>query len=398
MNKEEFLKRYLTDRHNSRCMKWDSLKSKYGREDLVSMWIADMEFKTPEPVIEAITKRAQAGVFGYSNDWPEYYDALSNWMETRYHFPIKKDWVRFCTGCVTAIAWSIWAFTKPKDACLILTPVYYPFHNVVTYNDRELVKVDLDYNNESGHFTMNYEAIEKAIVDNKVKLFIQCSPHNPAGRVWTEDELDKVLSICKKHGVIVVSDEIHQDFVIDKDRHFVPAAVVKNGKYRDIVVTLNAASKTFNLAALIHSHIIITDEKLRAQYDLFARGMNRTELNILAMEAVQAAYTYGDEWLDALLNVIRDNLAYLKARLQKEAPEIVVTDLEGTYLVMLDLRKYIGTENVSDFIVNKCRLAVDYGEQFGDNYKGFIRLNLATDPNLVKQAVDNLVAAIHNKA
>ncbi|WP_127058814.1 MalY/PatB family protein [Veillonella ratti] len=398
MNKEEFLKRYLTDRHNSRCMKWDSLKSKYGRKDLVSMWIADMEFKTPEPVIEAITKRAQAGVFGYSNDWPEYYDALSNWMETRYHFPIKKDWVRFCTGCVTAIAWSIWAFTKPKDACLILTPVYYPFHNVVTYNDRELVKVDLDYNNESGHFTMNYEAIEKAIVDNKVKLFIQCSPHNPAGRVWTEDELDKVLSICKKHGVIVVSDEIHQDFVIDKDRHFVPAAVVKNGKYRDIVVTLNAASKTFNLAALIHSHIIITDEKLRAQYDLFARGMNRTELNILAMEAVQAAYTYGDEWLDSLLNVIRDNLAYLKARLQKEAPEIVVTDLEGTYLVMLDLRKYIGTENVSDFIVNKCRLAVDYGEQFGDNYKGFIRLNLATDPNLVKQAVDNLVAAIHNKA
>lgn len=398
MTTEEFLNQYLVDRHNSRCMKWDSLKSKYGREDLVSMWIADMEFKTPEPVIEAITKRAQAGVFGYSNDWPEYYDALSNWMETRFQFPIKKEWVRFCTGCVTAIAWSIWAFTKPKDACLILTPVYYPFHNVVTYNDRELVKVDLDYNNETGHFTMNYEAIEKAIVDNKVKLFIQCSPHNPAGRVWSEDELDKVLSICKKHGVIVVSDEIHQDFVIDKERHFVPAAVVKNGKYRDIVVTLNAASKTFNLAALIHSHIIITDEKMRAQYDLFARGMNRTELNILAMEAVQAAYTYGAEWLDALLNVIRDNLAYLKARLQKEAPEIVVTDLEGTYLVMLDLRKYIGTENVSDFIVNECRLAVDYGEQFGDNYEGFIRLNLATDPDLVKQAVDNLVAAIQNKA
>lgn len=394
MNKEEFLSRYITDRHNSRCMKWDSLKSKYGREDLVSMWIADMEFKTPEPVIDAIVKRAQVGVFGYSNDWPEYYEALSNWMATRYNFPIEKDWVRFCTGCVTAIAWSIWAFTKPQDACLILTPVYYPFHNVVTYNNRKLVKVDLAYDDKNGHFTMDYEAIEKAIIANDVKLFIQCSPHNPAGRVWTEDELDKVLSICKKHGVIVVSDEIHQDFVIDETRKFVPAAVVNNGKYRDIVVTLNAASKTFNLAALIHSHIIITDENLRAQYDLFARGMNRTELNILAMEAVQAAYTYGNEWLDALLTVIRDNLTYLKERLQKEAPEIVVTDLEGTYLVMLDLRKYIGTENVSDFVVNQCRLAVDYGEQFGDNYKGFIRLNLATDPELVKQAVDNLVTAI----
>ncbi|MBS4913079.1 MAG: pyridoxal phosphate-dependent aminotransferase [Veillonella sp.] len=397
MKTTEFLNRYLVDRHNSRCMKWDSLKSKYGREDLVSMWIADMEFKTPEPVIDAIVKRAQAGVFGYSNDWPEYYDALSNWMETRYNFPVKKEWVRFCTGCVTAIAWSIWAFTKPQDACLILTPVYYPFHNVVTYNDRKLVKVDLDYNDQNGHFTMNYEAIEKAIVENDVKLFIQCSPHNPAGRVWTEEELDTVLGICKKHGVIVVSDEIHQDFVIDETRKFIPAAVVKDGKYRDIVVTLNAASKTFNLAALIHSHIIITDEKLRAQYDLFARGMNRTELNVLAMEAVQAAYTHGDEWLDALLHVIRENLHYLKERLQKEVSNVIVTDLDGTYLVMLDLRPYIGTENVSDFVVNQCRLAVDYGEQFGDKYKGFIRLNLATDPALVKQAVDNLVAALQSK-
>jgi cystathionine beta-lyase len=239
---------------------------------------------------------------------------------------------------------------------------------------------------------MNYEAIEKAIVEKKVKMFIQCSPHNPAGRVWSEEELDKVLAICQKHHVLVVSDEIHQDFVLD-GKTFVPAAVVAGGKYRDIVLTVNSASKTFNLATLLHAHIIITNETLRKTYDKFASGMNRTEVSIMGMVATQAGYEEGAAWLEQVKNVIQDNYRYLKEELGRQLPKATVCSLEGTYLVLLDLRAYAKPEEMVDFVQKKSHLGVDYGEWFGDKYHGFIRLNLATDPQYVKQAVANLVAA-----
>lgn len=396
MTKEEFVARYLVDRHNTDCNKWDAeLEEKYGTRDLISMWIADMEFRTPDAVIKALIERVQHGVYGYADVPESYYPALSDWMESRYGLPIPKDWVRFCTGCVTAIAWSLRAFTKPGDHCMILTPVYYPFHNVITYNDRQLVKVDLNCD-ENDNFTLNYEAIEQAIAENDVKLLLQCSPHNPAGRVWTEEELDKLFAICRRHNVLVVSDEIHQDLCLFGHK-FVPALAVAGGKYRDMVVTLNAASKTFNLAGLIHSHIIIADEKLRAQYDLFARGMNRNANNILGLVATQAGYEHGGEWLNSLIEVIEDNYTYMKNELAEKAPKVKVVPLEGTYLAMLDLRSCMAKEQVHDFILKDCKIAVDYGEQFGENFMGFVRLNLATDPALVHQAVANIVQQLAKK-
>lgn len=396
MTNEEFVTKYLVDRHNTDCNKWDAeLEEKYGTRDLISMWIADMEFRTPDAVIEALTKRVQHGVYGYADIPESYYKALSDWMESRYNLPIPKDWVRFCTGCVTAIAWMLQAFTKVGDHCMILTPVYYPFHNVITYNGRELVKVDLNCD-ENDNFTLNYEAIEQAIVDNDVKLLLQCSPHNPAGRVWTEEELDKLFAICRRHNVLVVSDEIHQDLCLYGHK-FVPALAVAGGKYRDMVVTLNAASKTFNLAGLLHSHIIIADEKLRAQYDLFARGMNRNANNIMGLVATEAGYTQGKEWLESLIHVIEDNYTYMKNELAAKAPKVKVVPLEGTYLAMLDLRPCMAKEEVKDFILHDCKIAVDYGEQFGENFMGFVRLNLATDPALVHQAVANIVEQLSKK-
>lgn len=389
MDKQEFLQSYLVDRHKTDSLKWDGLQQKFGETDLLAMWVADMEFKTCDGIVDAMTKRTRHGVFGYSCVPDDYYEVFSGWMERRYHFPVKKEWVRFSTGCVTAIAWMIHAFTKPGDSCMILTPVYYPFHNVVTNGDRKLVKVELDYND--GYFTMNYEAIEKAIVENQVKMFIQCSPHNPAGRVWTEDELDRVLAVCQKHDVLVISDEIHQDIILG-DKPFVPAAVVSGGRYRDMVITLNSASKTFNLATLLHSHIIITDDGLRGKYDQFASALNRTEVSIMGMVATKAGYTYGGEWLGQVLDVIRDNYRYLKEELNKRLPRMTVCALEGTYLVMIDLRSYVDPEQTLDFVQKHCRLAVDYGEWFGQAYKGFIRLNLATDPAYIKQAVERIVA------
>ncbi|MGN0977557.1 MAG: MalY/PatB family protein [Faecousia sp.] len=393
MTKEEFIRQYLADRSNTDCCKWDAeLEEKYGSRDLISMWIADMEFRTPEAVVDALCERIRHGVYGYSTVPEEYYTALSDWMQNRYGLPVAKESVRFCTGCVTAIAWMLQAFTKPGDACLILTPVYYPFHNVVTYNDRKLVTVDLNCD-ENDCFTMNYEAIEQAIVDNKVKLLLQCSPHNPVGRVWTEDELIKLFEICRRHHVLVVSDEIHQDLCLF-GHSFVPALAVANGAYRDRIVTLNAASKTFNLAGLIHSHIIIPDEKLRAQYDQFARGMDRNAANIMGLTATLAGYTHGAQWLECLIQVIEENYSYLTRELQKRAPDVIVTPLEGTYLALIDLRRCMAVEDVHDFILKDCKLAVDYGEQFGEHFKGFVRLNLATDPMLVKQAVQNIVTQL----
>lgn len=391
MDKQEFLQSYLVDRHKTDSLKWDGLQQKFGETDLLAMWVADMEFKTCDGIVDAMTKRTRHGVFGYSCVPDDYYEVFSGWMERRYHFPVKKEWVRFSTGCVTAIAWMIHAFTKPGDSCMILTPVYYPFHNVVTNGGRKLVKVELDY--DDGYFTMNYEAIEKAIVENQVKMFIQCSPHNPAGRVWTEDELDRVLAVCQKHDVLVISDEIHQDIILG-DKPFVPAAVVSGGRYRDIVVTLNSASKTFNLATLLHSHIIITDDGLRGKYDQFASALNRTEVSIMGMVATKAGYTYGGEWLGQVLDVIRDNYRYLKEELNKRLPRMTVCALEGTYLVMIDLRSYVDPEQTLDFVQKHCRLAVDYGEWFGQAYKGFIRLNLATDPAYIKQAVERIAKEI----
>ncbi len=388
MDKEEFLRNYLVDRRGTDCSKWDGLEQKFGDKDLLAMWVADMEFKTCDAIVKALKERADHGVFGYSLVPEEYYDVFSRWMERRYGFPVDKEWVRFSTGCVAGISWMIHAFTRSGDACMILTPVYYPFHNVVTNNNRKLVKVDLIY--DDGYFTMDYEVIEKAVVDNQVKMFLMCSPHNPAGRVWKEEELDRVLAICKKHHVLVVSDEIHQDIVFEGKR-FVPATTVSGGKYQDIVITLNSASKTFNLATLIHSHIIITDEKLREVYDRFASGLNRTEISIMGMVATMAGYRHGEKWLESVLEVIHDNYVYLKETLEGKLPGARVCALEGTYLPMIDLRACVGSVGTQEFVQKRCRLAVDYGEWFGEKYQGFIRMNLATDPAYVKEAVERIL-------
>lgn len=391
MDKKEFLKYYVVDRHGTDSMKWDTLNSKFGCKDLISMWIADMEFRTCDEIINAMVARVRQGVFGYSCVPDQYYAAYSGWMEERYGFPICREWVRFSTGCVTGIAWMLNAFTRPGDACLILTPVYYPFHDVVLKNNRKLVTVDLAYDN--GRFTLDFDAIERAIIKNKVRVFVQCSPHNPAGRVWTEDELDKLFHICEEHQVLIVSDEIHQDLVVG-DKKFIPAAVVRNGAYRDRLITLSSASKTFNLASLLHSHIVITDEKLMETYDRFAHALNRTEMNVMGLTATMAGYTYGAEWLSMVLAVIRGNYTYLQRELALAAPKIIVCPLEGTYLAFLDLRRVMPANEAAEFALHKCHLAVDYGEQFGENFRGFIRLNLATDPKLVQQAVYNIIAAL----
>ena len=260
MQKEKFLKEYLVERKGTYSLKWDALDKRFGNANLTSMWVADMEIKAPKEVIEALKERCEHGVFGYSYVSDEYYNSVINWLKEKHNYEIKKEWLRFTNGVVTAIYCFVNIFTKVDDTILILTPVYYPFHNAVKDNNRKLITCDLK--NTDGYFTIDYEEVEKKIVENKVKLFIQCSPHNPAGRVWKEEELAKILEICKKHNVLVISDEIHQDITMKGYKH-IPSAIVANGKYADNLITVSAASKTFNLAGLIHSNIIISNDELR---------------------------------------------------------------------------------------------------------------------------------------
>ena len=388
MQKEKFLKEYLVERKGTYSLKWDALDKRFGNADLISMWVADMEIKAPKEVIEALKERCEHGVFGYSYVSDEYYNSVINWLKEKHNYEIKKEWLRFTNGVVTAIYCFVNIFTKVDDAILILTPVYYPFHNAVKDNNRKLITCDLK--NTDGYFTIDYEEVEKKIVENKVKLFIQCSPHNPAGRVWKEEELAKILEICKKHNVLVISDEIHQDITMKGYKH-IPSAIVANGKYADNLITVSAASKTFNLAGLIHSNIIISNDELRKKYDKEIKKINQTEINILGMLATQVAYEKGSEWLENVKEIIEDNFNYLKTELNKHIPEITITNLEGTYLVFLDLRKIIPIDKVKEFIQDKCNLAIDFGEWFGASFKGFIRINLATDPEIVKKAVESII-------
>lgn len=388
MQKEKFLKEYLVERKGTYSLKWDALDKRFGNADLISMWVADMEIKAPKEVIEALKERCEHGVFGYSYVSDEYYNSVINWLKEKHNYEIKKEWLRFTNGVVTAIYCFVNIFTKVDDAILILTPVYYPFHNAVKDNNRKLITCDLK--NIDGYFTIDYDEVEKKIVENNVKLFIQCSPHNPAGRVWKEEELAKILEICKKHNVLVISDEIHQDIIMKGYKH-IPSAIVANGKYADNLITVSAASKTFNLAGLIHSNIIISNAELRKKYDDEIKKINQTEISILGMLATQVAYEKGSEWLENVKEIIEDNFNYLKTELNKHIPEITITNLEGTYLVFLDLRKIIPIDKVKEFIQDKCNLAIDFGEWFGASFKGFIRINLATDPEIVKKAVENII-------
>jgi len=376
MEKEKFLKEYLVERKGTNSLKWDALDVRFGSPNLISMWVADMEFKTPKEIVEALKERIEHGVFGYSYVSDDYYNAVIKWYKEKHNYEIKKEWF-------------INIFTKVNDSVLILTPVYYPFHNAVKDNNRKLITCDLK--NTDGYFTINYDEVEKKIVENGIKLFIQCSPHNPASRVWKEEELAKILEICKKHNVLVISDEIHQDIVMKGYKH-IPSAIVENGKYADNLITISAASKTFNLAGLIHSNIIISNDELRKKYDEEIKKINQTECNILGMLATQVGYEKGEYWLENIKELIEDNFNYLKSELNKNIPEIIVTNLEGTYLVFLDLRKIIPIDKVKEFIQDKCNLAIDFGEWFGANFKGFIRINLATDPQIVKKVVENIIS------
>lgn len=391
MDFEKFCRENCVERKGTGTLKWDSLQEIFGDADLLPLWVADMEIQSPAAAREAIMKRVEHGVFGYGKVEDSYYDAFFGWQKEHHGMDIAKENVRFATGVVGSLYAAVRAYTKEDAAVIICPPVYYPFYDAILNTGRKLVTSELV--NNDGHYTMDYEDFEKEIVDNNVSMFILCSPHNPVCRVWSEEELEKALEICRRHNVLVVSDEIHQDFTYG-EKKFVSSSLVAGGKYRDMLILLNSGSKTFNLAGLIHSHVIIYDEKLMETYDAYIKSIGSPEANIMGLAAMEAAFRDGGEWFENVKALICHNYAYMTETFAREVPKVKVTDLEGTYLSWIDLRGYMDGEKVAEFIQNKCRLACDVGEWFSFTGHGFVRINLATDTKNIRTAVERIVENI----
>lgn len=375
------------DRRGTSCAKWDALEGKFGDKDLLAMWVADMDFQAPAAVKEALAKYVEMGAFGYYSIPDSYYQSFIDWEEKRHGYKAERAWLRFSPGVVSAFHWVVQIVTNPGDAIIITTPVYYPFTHAIDNNHRKLVASELVNNN--GIYTIDFEDFENKIVENDVKAFILCSPHNPVGRVWTEEELRTLFDICRKHNVFVISDEIHQDLVIG-DKKQIPSYLI--GDYTDMMIAITAPSKTFNLAGGQNSIVMIPDEGLRVKWDAFVQTIRVENGNPFGYVAAEAAYTHGESWLESFLVQLKENFTYLKETLERELPDIVVAPLEGTYLAWVDLSAYVKAEEMVEFIQGKCKLAIDYGDWFGgEKYAQFIRMNLATSLENVKIGVDAIV-------
>ena len=372
------------DRRGTNCNKWDGQTKMFGEEGLHAMWVADMDFKVATCIQDALKEYVEMGVFGYMRVPDSYYDACIEWEYKHHGYKMKKEWIRFSPGVVAAFNWIIQFMTNKNDSIIVTTPVYYPFLHAVINNERELITSDLK--NESGQYSIDYEDFEKKIIENDVKLFVLCSPHNPVGRVWKKEELERILDICRKHNVFVISDEIHQDLVYGENKH-IPAYLV--GDYEDMLIMIIAPSKTFNLAGAQNSEVIIPNEKLREKWDKYVNRIRVLGGNGFGYVAAEAAYRGGDEWLKEVKEQIQENYQYLKKTLNEKLPKAIVTPLEGTYLVWIDLSSYVDPQNMKEFMQKKCRIAVDYGEWFGgERFAGCIRINLATSLDNVKKGVE----------
>lgn len=387
-NVEKFVEQYYIERRGTNCLKWDALEERFGDKDLLALWVADMEFKTPECVRDAMKEKIDQGVFGYTKLPESYYDEYIKWHKEKYNFTTKKEWIRFAPGIVQAILWVLHAYTKENDSVVIMPPVYYPFANSVRNSGRKLVESPLL--EVDGQFKIDFDTFEKVIKENEVKLYIHCSPHNPVGRVWSIEEQRRVFEICEKYDVLVLSDEIHQDFTYDNNKQ-ISALSIDEGRYSERLIVANSASKTFNLASLSHATILIADEKLRKVFDNFSKAHLGAEPSIMGQIALEAAYKDGEEWLAGLKEVIKYNYSILHDTLKEKLPEVKVYPLEGTYLVFVNLEQVLKGRTTKEFIQDECGLAIDFGDWFGKGYKNYIRINLATSPDNIKEAVRRIV-------
>ncbi len=377
------------DRQGTSCVKYDSRKNVFGTDNVIPMWVADMDFKSPPFVIEALRKRLEHEILGYTIRRKEYFSSLKEWVRRRIGWLIETDWISFSPGIVPALNICTLAFTKPGDKIIIQPPVYFPFFNAVTDHGRRLL-----YNRlleDNGRWRMDFHDLEQKAAEG-ARMLILCSPHNPVGRVWKEEELEKLAEICLQYEILIVSDEIHSDLILPPYKH-VPLAGLSD-KIADLTLTCMAPSKTFNIAGLSTSSMIISKPELKKLFDKKIESLHITGGNIFGNEASIAAYTYGDEWLDNMLKYVHRNVEYVLAEF-RDNEFIKPVKPEATYMVWLDCRKMrMKSAELSKFFINEAGIGMSEGSVFGPGGEGFMRINLACPFDTVKKAVENIKNAL----
>ncbi|MGL5348193.1 MAG: MalY/PatB family protein [Peptostreptococcaceae bacterium] len=380
----------VIDRSSNFSVKWSEMDKKYGSNDLLPMWVADMDFKTAPCIMEALKNRLEQGIFGYTTRPESYNKSIVNWVNRRFGWSIESEWLMFSPGVVPTLSLIVQEMTKENDKIMIQEPVYGPFNSVVKQNKRELVISPL-MKLEDGNYIMDYDDIESKIKD--VKIFILCNPHNPVGRVWTKEELIKLGNICLKHNVLVVSDEIHSDIIMKNHKHTPFASI--NKEFEQNSITCMAPTKTFNIAGLQMSQVIVPNEK---HYKILDEAFTRLDIkrnNAFSLVATEAAYNEGEEWLEEYLEYIEGNIDFAIDYIKENIPTLKARKPEGTYLLWVDFSGTgLSDDEISKILVEKGKVALNSGIAFGTGGEGYQRINLACPRSMVEEGLNRIKKAI----
>ena len=375
----------VVDRHGTKCLKYDFAKERGRSDDMLPLWVADMDFPTAPGIQEKLSEAVAHGIYGYSEGKDDYFQAAAGWYEKHFGWKVEKEWLIKTPGVVFALAMAVKAYTEEGDAVLLQQPVYYPFSEVITDNHRRLINNPLQQ--IDGHYEINFEEFEQKIVDENVKLFLMCSPHNPVGRVWTSEELQRIGDICLQNGVFIIADEIHCELTYE-NHNYTPFASLSE-EFRLHSATCISPSKAFNLAGLQIANIVAADGNIRSRIDRAINDNEVCDVNPFGVIATIAAYEKSEEWLDALRKYLWENYSYVRYFFKRDLPQYSVLPLEGTYLVWIDCRAAgIGSDNITSCLQNKQKLMVNSGTLYGPDGEGFIRLNIACPRKLL---IDGLV-------
>lgn len=381
----------IVDRRGTDCVKWDDLKNRFGREDLLPMWVADMDFKTPDFITDSIREMLDRGVLGYTFIPDSWYDSIISWLDRRHAWKIRRECLTYVPGIVRGLAYVLRAFTKEGDKVMVMPPVYFPFFNVSMKSGREVVYSPLVM--ENGTMNIDFDRFRKDIAG--CKALILCNPHNPGGRVWTENELKTIAEIAYDNGTLVISDEIHADLTLKPYRHH-PFSMVSEKAAANSVVMM-APSKAFNMPGISSSYCIIEDDRLREIFRKYMDSGDFAEGHMFAYRTVSAAYDNGAEWLDRTLEYISGNIDYVERFLENELPQVGMIRPQASFLIFLDCRRLgLDREGLDALFLDKAHLALNNGAMFGEGGEGFMRLNVGVPASVLEKAMLSLKSAVQS--
>lgn len=380
----------IIDRTGTDCIKHDRLQKEFGTKDVVPLWVADMDFATPDFIMNAIRKRCEHEVLGYPITPESWFNAIHSWLVRRYEWNVSSQEAGFLPGIVAGISFAIQAFTQPGDKVLIQSPVYPPFFVVPRKYNREVVLNQLKY--ENGKLEIDFDDLERKAASG-CKLFILSSPHNPGGRIWTKDELLKMAEICQRHHMVIISDEIHADLTLPGHKHYPLASLLDDGEAN--IITMMAPSKTFNVPGLGSSFYVAKNQEIRRKFKQYLDGGGLSNGNIFAFTAAQAAYENGEEWLTQLIGYLQDNACFVDDFLKRNVPRIKACVPQASFLLWLDCREMaMPPQELHQFFIHRAKLGLNPGYSFGPGGEGFMRLNFGCPREILYQAMNQLKTAV----